>query len=125
MKNYVVLLVALTMLIRPLWPVAEYVMNYDYIVNVLCENKDKPQLQCDGKCYLAKQLAKASEHNEENPFGEKQSKTEVQHPVFFQSLLSIHFEASFLHDSQNNYNTTPLLISSLFSTDISEPPELG
>lgn len=31
-------------------------MNYDYYSNTLCENKDKPDLHCDGKCYFAKQL---------------------------------------------------------------------
>ena len=54
------------MLVKPLWPVMEYVVNYDYIANVLCENKDKPQLQCNGKCYLAKQLKKAQREQDKN-----------------------------------------------------------
>ncbi|MGO2358590.1 hypothetical protein [Mesonia sp.] len=36
----------------------DYVANYDYIANVLCINKDKPKLKCNGKCYLMQQLAK-------------------------------------------------------------------
>lgn len=39
----------------------EYVVNYDYISKVLCENKSKPQLKCNGKCHLMKQMAKASD----------------------------------------------------------------
>lgn len=100
-------------------------INYDYIVNVLCENKDKPQMQCNGKCYLAKQLAKESKQNHENPFDEKQSKTEIQHTVFFQSLSSLHFGSNFLFKKQHNFKTTSVLISTLFVSDISEPPELG
>lgn len=35
-------------------------LNYDYISEELCENKDKPELQCEGKCYLKQSLAEAS-----------------------------------------------------------------
>lgn len=40
----------------PVIPLVEYVINYDYISEVLCENKDKPQMSCSGKCYLQKQM---------------------------------------------------------------------
>src|SRR5690606_413609 len=36
-----------------------YQLNKDYIVAELCENKDKPELNCEGKCYLTKQLKQA------------------------------------------------------------------
>lgn len=36
---------------------AVYQLNYDYYAEELCENKDKPELHCDGKCYFSKQLA--------------------------------------------------------------------
>lgn len=37
---------------------SSYFANKAYIAAVLCENKDKPQLGCEGKCYLKKQLSK-------------------------------------------------------------------
>lgn len=37
-------------------PVINYVVNYDFYKNVLCENKAKPELQCNGKCHLAKEI---------------------------------------------------------------------
>lgn len=46
---------------RPAEPVLDYVVNYDYISSVLCINKNKPKLQCNGKCYLMKQLQKQQE----------------------------------------------------------------
>lgn len=125
MKSCVILFVALTMLVKPLWPVAEYVVNYDYISTVLCENKEKPQLQCNGKCYLAKQLKKSAEQGEENPFGEQNPNSEIQHPVFFQSLQGTDLATQFSLDSNANFNPCTLLISSLFPADISEPPELS
>lgn len=43
-------------IIQPAIPVIEYFLNYEYIANELCENKDKPLMACNGKCYLEKQV---------------------------------------------------------------------
>ncbi|PKP15212.1 MAG: hypothetical protein CVU07_10940, partial [Bacteroidetes bacterium HGW-Bacteroidetes-23] len=40
-----------------------YVVNYDYISKELCENKAKPELECNGKCHLKAELANASEES--------------------------------------------------------------
>ena len=45
-------------LLQPALPVLEYLINYDYIVSELCENRDKPILTCNGKCYLGDQVTK-------------------------------------------------------------------
>ncbi len=45
-------------MLRPVAPFIEYAINYDYISEVLCINKDKPELHCEGKCYVVKQLEK-------------------------------------------------------------------
>lgn len=46
-------------------PVFNYITNYDYISQELCENKDKPELECNGKCYLYKQTRAVQEEQEE------------------------------------------------------------
>ena len=48
-----------------------YELNKDYVATVLCENQDKPQLQCNGKCYLKKQIEKTSEKQEKNTGNEE------------------------------------------------------
>ena len=48
----------LLVLVQPALPVLEYLLNYDYIVNELCENRDKPILTCNGLCYLGDQVEK-------------------------------------------------------------------
>ena len=56
-------------MMRPLLPILEYYANQDYIVAVLCENRNKPAMACNGKCYLAKELATFSSithHNHQN-----------------------------------------------------------
>ncbi|MCF6180749.1 hypothetical protein [Lutibacter sp.] len=58
-------LLYLLAMVKPLIPIVEYYANYNYIVTELCENKDKPFLECNGKCYLAKELNKVN-HDDQN-----------------------------------------------------------
>lgn len=60
----------------------EYLANYDYIATELCENRDKPEMHCNGKCHLMKQLAKASEH--EKPISEKKQASAEHEVLFFE-----------------------------------------
>jgi len=51
-------------MMRPVMPILEYYANYEYVATVLCENRDKPALACNGKCYLEKEMKKiASSHS--------------------------------------------------------------
>lgn len=43
--------------LRPI-VVLNWKINQDRITEKYCENKNRPQMECDGKCYLAKQLRK-------------------------------------------------------------------
>lgn len=43
--------------------VTYFYANRPYIASVLCENRDKPETGCKGKCYLNKQLNKAQNNN--------------------------------------------------------------
>lgn len=59
-------LVALTFIILSqsllnLAVIAYYEWNKEYIAEKLCINKLKPELKCEGKCYLGKQLKKVEE----------------------------------------------------------------
>ncbi|WP_291035753.1 hypothetical protein [Dyadobacter sp. 50-39] len=39
----------------------DFEIRREYIVANLCENKNRPQMHCDGKCYLAKRIASLDE----------------------------------------------------------------
>jgi hypothetical protein len=45
---------------------ADYLLNYTYISKVLCINRDKPQMHCNGKCHLAKELKAQEERDGAN-----------------------------------------------------------
>ncbi len=53
---YLLLFAILLPSISPWGTIAYYNLNRDYIARVLCENRARPELHCDGQCYLAKKL---------------------------------------------------------------------
>ncbi len=57
----ILLLLLLVQGFFPLAIVGWYVTNKTYVATVLCENRDKPQLHCDGKCVLSQKLKKAGD----------------------------------------------------------------
>lgn len=61
MKYIISIFMIIQMTIRPILPFIDYTVNYDYITKELCENRMKPELMCNGKCYLSKELSKTQE----------------------------------------------------------------
>lgn len=76
----------LVAMLKPVEPILEYCFNYNYIVEVLCVNKDKPRLNCNGKCYLMKQLQKQSS---ENSTKKSQSIQLENYPIGFIEIAEI------------------------------------
>lgn len=54
-------LLYLAVVFKPLWPCADYLLHKEYFANVLCENQDRPELQCEGKCVLMQKIQAAQE----------------------------------------------------------------
>ncbi len=44
----------------------DYYVNTDYYKS-LCVNKERPELNCDGKCILAQKIKKQSDNKDDNP----------------------------------------------------------
>jgi hypothetical protein len=74
--NKLVFLVVFSLLLKPVFPFVEYAVNYNYITKVLCVNKAKPVLKCNGKCHLMKQLANAAEEESANDKSNSSDKKE-------------------------------------------------
>lgn len=117
----ILFLLALFMLLKPILPVIDYVVNYEYITKVLCINKAKPKLQCNGKCHLMKELAKASE-NEKPISSNKKIATQEFEILFFEEINSFKIASIYFDKKQivnNNYSD---LYSYLNSISIFRPP---
>ncbi len=105
MKKILFLLVAI-MVLKPVLPVIDYVVNYEYISKVLCINKAKPKLQCNGKCHLMKELAKTSESEKPISSNKKIASQELE-VLFFEEINSFKITSIFFDKKQivnNNYS---------------------
>lgn len=85
--------------------VAYYQINRDYIAENLCVNRDKPMLNCNGQCYLAKKL-KAAEEKEQKSNSERLEKMPEVVLSFqaIQPVFSTRFTASEL--VENHFTST-------------------
>jgi hypothetical protein len=77
---------------RPTFPLFQYIINYDYIAEVLCINKEKKVLQCNGKCQLTKEILK----NESDGTSEYPQLNFEKFPnLFLEKLAKFHFRHPF------------------------------
>lgn len=88
-------------MLRPVQPYVEYVLNQGYIAEFLCVNKDKPKLQCNGKCHLVKELEK-QQGNEQNTL---QVSLE-NYPIGFVNIYKIHPLKTFNTSERSIINTS-------------------
>lgn len=61
LKSYFFIITVVLITCRPLLPVIDYLVNYEKIVSELCVNRDRPELNCNGVCYLKDEVSKSSE----------------------------------------------------------------
>ncbi len=106
----------------PYMPYIEYELNKKYIAEVLCENKDKPEMHCNGKCHLKKQIKKANSAPEQ-----QQQEPQAPPPLKSDPVITVLF----LSKQQSFYAQkcskiiVPYLINYQFIliTDIFHPPK--
>ncbi|GEO06076.1 hypothetical protein AAE02nite_37400 [Adhaeribacter aerolatus] len=67
--------------------VLDYQLNKDYIGEFLCINQSKPELNCEGHCYLQKNLKKAEQSENKS--------TQQTLKIDFPLSLPVNFTCSF------------------------------
>ncbi|MCD8413071.1 hypothetical protein [Tenacibaculum finnmarkense] len=113
---YFFILLYLVAMLRPVAPFVEYAINYDYISKVLCINKDKPELACNGKCQLMLKI----EQQQQDDFESLQIVLK-DYPIGFIELVNLpkntltayHKKALFTYNQTYSY---------LFENAIFHPP---
>lgn len=100
-------------------PYLNYQINYEYISSVLCINKEKPEVECHGKCHLNKELKKAAEEESQKSSTTRSSQIE-EFPVNESTALS---ENIFLLEEINHV----VYLNKEYSAaqNISNPPPQG
>lgn len=119
MKKIVIIL-ALFIFLKPVIPVLDYMANYEYIAKELCINKAKPQMHCNGKCHLMKQLAQSSETEKPVQNDKKISVFESEWFYTATFYLEIYKKPKFV-TTKNTY-IYKNLYQHLFGFDFFHPP---
>ena len=109
-------------LLKPIEPLIEYYANQDFFANVLCINKDKPELACNGQCILMQKLKKASNdpisQSPSAPTGKIDLK---EYPIGFICFLNVPSSTIGVDNSLFNNNYTDRWPSDII-LDIFHPP---
>lgn len=97
----------------------EYVSDIETFTELYCENKDKPEMQCNGKCHLADQLA---ENEEQKQRKEVTSPTEII-LYFSPSNVEVSEAKDFFIERKFNFYYNPNLSDGAASL-IFQPPQV-
>jgi hypothetical protein len=99
--------------------VMDFTIHRDFISKNLCENRNRPRLQCNGRCQLAKKLAEEEKQNSsQNPGSGKIKAIDL----LYDEQVSI---PDLFSGSKRNRNLFSGLIQSggiLYSASIFHPP---
>ncbi len=106
-------------MLRPIQPYVEYILNQDYIAEFLCINKDKPELQCHGKCHLAKEIEKQQE-NESKPLRVSLE----NYPIGFVNIFKIHPFKTFFTSKKSIHAFYKTLYHYDYNYSAFQPPDL-
>jgi len=55
-----------------------FYVNQSSLTELFCINKEKPQLQCNGKCHLTKELIKTDSQKDELPFSQNNTEYNLE-----------------------------------------------
>ena len=93
--------------------------NKNYIAATLCENRDKPVLQCNGKCYLSKQLKREADNEKKQ---ERESKKSAFHDASITERFELYIAFSFVQKSA--VPELPFVLP-VHSVSIFQPPKIS
>ncbi|WP_340063596.1 hypothetical protein [Ascidiimonas aurantiaca] len=122
MKLIFSLVLLLSLILRPtilLVNLIDYHYNIVYIIENFCVNKEKPELNCDGKCYLAQKLTSTEQPADSNN-GDFTINFELFVPLFFNGCLKL--ESLLKLSSVLKSNFLYLDISGMELSEVIDPP---
>ncbi len=119
--TYILLIAVLIQPISKLGLLVSFKIRQAEIAAKLCENLNKPELDCAGSCYLKKQLKKLEEQEKQLPQNLKEKEIVLYCDNFFPSFQFPTFiEVIFVEKTYNNFYLTMKPIS--YHSDVFHPP---
>lgn len=118
------ILILATFALRPVIEMSNilyYQLNIDYIVEKYCVNKERPSLNCNGKCYLMSQMKAQTQSKDEST--NTTISTETFIPLFFEDLsIQLAQNNPVIIKPTQNWSHDTIHLQSYHST-IDHPPE--
>ena len=100
----------------------DFEMRKDFIIQNLCENRFKPQMNCNGKCYLAKKLHKIAEDNATKETQKQGDSMKKILEEIFEATPVFSYELTFKNLSQKSNYTYQLVHPQSFTFSFFHPP---
>jgi hypothetical protein len=114
-------MLVLTMMIQSLHQLgvlAFYKLKKDVFVEAFCINKDKPDLCCQGKCFLEKQLGGESSQDQN-----KSLPTQTEFPYFIVTFNEI--KGPVFSEDEMDFSDKILRTLAGIKSSLAHPPESG
>ena len=98
---------------------AGFKMNRNYIASKLCENRNRPWLHCNGKCYLMKKIKQAEEKQNST---ERETQKNLIQEAYCENNTQVSFYTHLIREIliPNNRIELPQGHGAVF-----RPPQLG
>lgn len=114
-----ILFIVILFFAKPVFPILDFIINYDAIQEI-CENRSRPELKCNGNCYLKKELAKSAE--QDNPYANNKKQHNLQFETLF--IYDLDWKLDLMVPNALKQKTVSLAshYSFLGSADLFKPP---
>lgn len=99
----------------------DFEIRRDYIVKNLCINRNRPQMHCNGKCYLAKKMA-ALEEQEKRQAERDYISQILDHVLDYQNQVAIPPQISYKVHSLLSFNYVSPPFARVPLDDVFHPP---
>ncbi|MDR3697675.1 hypothetical protein [Mucilaginibacter sp.] len=116
---YLLIVAVMSASFSRLFVYAGFELNRNYIATHLCENRDKPWLHCNGKCYFMKKIRQAEEKEKND---ERQSQKNLFQEALFGQKAETRFYSHVVQVMQVPNHRFTLPVADL---PIYQPPRLG
>lgn len=124
MKYFVVTILSLIILVNSIPEIVIYTsyrLNQDYITELFCVNKDKPNLKCNGSCHLKKEIKQSKEEGQNQPLPLIE---EGQNNYYYPSSLEFEKIISLVESKQNDFLASQTSYSNIIIGRLFRPPRL-
>ncbi len=101
--SYILIIIYSGVIVAPAIPVVDYIVNYKYISEELCVNKDKPEMHCNGKCHLKKEIKKVLGDDESKSPNKKTTLPELklkEYTIYFSKNILVYYYIKFNYEIQ-------------------------